>query len=282
MSPRWREADHPRDGRGRFAEKRGDWAQQLSGRIDPADPYTPGADLAKTLDHQRLHEIIEEDRRQGGIFGNRPDNALGEIYRLQGYHGKPRVVSGDEMDRLVAGGWKELWRGVTSSGAEMGTNNTDRVRIMRERTEQFRRGDTHYPGIGVRGNGTYTTTNQMESLEYTEADGARPYRGWLLPEGEAGYDFEDPRRWPGLTRMALRPDAKVVTWKEISDLWGEHAKWAQYHYRDGHPDHPYAVLGDEGRLAAALGYDAMVVPRAGGDHVVVYNRTALAVQEAVT
>lgn len=267
MSRSWDESDHPRDGRGRFAEKRGDWVQRLSGRIDPADPYTPGSDLIDKLDYERLHALLPTGSTL--ISGDTSDPALGEIYREQGFHGRPEVVSRAELERRVTqGGWILLYRGIGSSGARGpdggGTTNADRARVMRERADQFRGAGDHYPGTGVRGSGTYVDTNPDTAQDYTEPD----------EDHEWG-----PERWPGLLRMALRSDARIADWEEIEEAWQPLVE----RLKDGGlPQEQYAatfrVLGDEGRRAAVLGYDAIRLR--GGRRYMILNRTALVVQEA--
>ncbi len=78
--------------------------------------------------------------------------------------------------------------------------------------------------------------------------------------------------------MALRPDARTITWNELDALITKHLD------NEGYPitDDP---LADEGRMAAAMGYDAIVVRGTGANSdkiqmMVVLNRTAVAVQEA--
>jgi hypothetical protein len=257
----WREQDHPRDGRGRFAEKAGGgWARQVSAQLGGADGfYRPAGDASDRLDYERLHQLPV-----GGGLGYHPDQILGAIYEEQGFHGPPEVVTRAELERRVTeDGWILLYRGIGSGGAGFSTTNADRARLMRERAEQFRGAGEHYPGTGVRGSGTYTTDSPDDAQQYTEPD----------EDHEWG-----PDRWPGLLRMALRPDARIVDWEEIDGAWQSLVERLQSSgLSPERYEAAFGVLADEGRRAAALGYDAIRLRR--GSRYMILNRTALAVQK---
>jgi len=192
------------------------------------------------------------------------DLVLKEILHAQGFDGLPQVV--DEL--AVPEGGVELWRGVATG----------------EQAEQFRSGDL-YSGRGGGGSGTYTTTDQGYAQNYS---GGTP---------------------DAVVHMALRPGAKTITNDELREIRaqykerlagrpspeeqkqlftqyrraqreGRQADADEYMKRlDGSP-HPQReqlerAYADPGRLAAAMGYDAI---DQGFDVYLILNRTALIVE----
>jgi hypothetical protein len=136
------------------------------------------------------------------------DDRLLEMWHRQGFTGKPQVVTKAEFDALGSD-HERLFRGLHGAGSGGPT--------AAEYAEAFRSGDEPFPGLGVLGNGTYTTPKQEIADSYAQ-DG-------------------------GLLRMALRPDARVV---DFMDLLLE----------DPPDDLAEMIDDDTGKLATALGYDA--------------------------
>lgn len=273
----WRESQHPRDRRGRFRDKAGGWVEVVSDAIGTAATgHAParGRDLhdSPEVDWDGLAAIVAS--QSGDSFDeSAPDDALGLIYEMQGYHGSPRVVSRDEMDRLVASGWTETWRGLVGQ-----VNKTDLQEADR-RVAAFLHGPRHRAGRGVYGNGSYAG-NLQEASGYAAFDFAstRALHGNDFSAVDALYDDPHSGYWHGLVRVALPPDARVV---DVGD--------AMEFYRDiviGTAGLTSAarthVLADLGRAAALRGYDAIRIPQGwgrGSDYYVVLNRSILAVQE---
>jgi phage portal protein BeeE len=119
-----------------------------------------------------------------------------------------------------------------------------------ERADDFRRGEYHVSEISAFGEGTYAAPAEHIDL-------AMRYAG----EG-------------GLIRMALRPDARTITRDDLD---------AERRHRAPQWDTAEHVLYmDDGRFAAALGYDALIPSsdpnsRRGGGYLIL-NRTAVIVQ----
>jgi len=291
MAVKWREADHPRAPDGEFTSKAG-WAGQIVSAIAGRrgeHQRVAGRDIRTKLDYADLSQDMPGVVTSSG----RPDNALGKIVAMQGFDGRPEVVSQAEMDHRVANGWTELWRGVSGHYVDPPDLYNGDVKHVtaRENAESFRTGD-YYPGVGIFGNGTYTTTRHEEAF---------------------GYGADE-----GMIRMALRPDARVVDWDELQKIahkyFGgvypeairergtnrvlaatgagmslEEAKRLREPYRQlsDRLGERSAVLRDAGRLAAAMGFDAIAVQPRNENfrdgrimYHVVLNRTAVAVQEA--
>lgn len=279
MGRTWHETDHPRNPRnGEFVDKEG-WAGRVATTMlfgGRGDGYQPGRNRIDELDYGKIAPLVTQR------WGQQPDRMLGAIYDEQGFHGRPRVVTAEEMDELVQAGWTELWRGLASGD----------VNQMRTWADQFRGAGEHHPGQGARGGGTYTSTDLGEAQTYTQMDRNR-FQLVLIPDdsGQLMHGYQDatdpdsspipydqynkagyynPKMYPGILRIALRPDARTIAWEDLD------ATWERLVGKVPDESPRYQVLADEGRLAAALGYDAIVLRRG---HVIVLNRTAVAVQE---
>jgi hypothetical protein len=273
----WDERDHPRDEAGRFRDKTGAWVTAISDAIETRQTgHTParGRDLTDSgdVDWGGLAEVVRS--QSGDNFNEQaPDQALGQIYQAQGYHGRPRVVSREEMDRLVGQGWVEIWRG----HAGVATS----VEQASERTEMYRSGDQHYPGQGIYGNGSYFGPLRR-AREYAKFDVVAFRRDFPGDSGSfeaADAAFDDPHGpyWHGLTRAVLPPDARVIDKQDAVAFYREHIGRAS---REERSDRQW-VLADLGRASALRGYDAIRVETGNGDEVyyVVLNRSILVVQE---
>jgi len=259
----WREEQHPRRPDGRFRDKAG-WVGEVadqmsrglwSGRVRASSELVDVSDLGP----EALESLRDSFTPEDGM--------LAAIYRKQGYDGPPRVVTQAEMDELVeAGEVIEVWRGIERHQDRFTGEWTD----ARTLAEQYRTGP-YFAGQGVRGNGTYTTTDENRArIGYSEAG--------------------------GLLRIGLAADARVVTYREFMDetiQYGDASERFKRHWHySGAQDESLLerasteemigwILVDEGRLAAAMGIDAIKVDRGGvGDVYVILNRTATVVQEA--
>lgn len=266
---RWDEEEHPRDKRGRFREKTGGWVEAVSDALGGA-PGVRGRDLSDSagVDWDGLAATVVS--QSGDNFDETaPDEALGEIYRAQGYHGRPRIVTRAELDGLVAQGWTEVWRG------HAGVSTT--FEQARERAEQYRSSDRHYPGRGIYGNGSYFGPLET-ARRYAKFEPGDTWGDLSMEEMDEIFDDPHHPAWAGLTRAALPPDARII------DRWD-----AMQFYHDRvigeaglSPASHTRVLADLGRASALRGYDAIRVETGNGDEVyyVILNRSILAVQEA--
>jgi hypothetical protein len=280
---RWNEQDHPRDRRGRFRGKTGgDWAGAIADGIGEAlTGHRParGQDLTRS-DQVDWAGLAAQVRAESGdnFIENGPDSVLGRIYEMQGYHGKPRVVSREEMDRLIGdGGYVEMWRGMAGFGATPELSN--------QRAEEFRSDPSHRPGRGIYGNGSYFAADFDVVRGYARFDDQRADREFGAKNFEAQDQlYFDPHSgyWTGLVRAALPPDARVLNIREAQDWYRQNIA-GDGRDRDQWSDRTW-VLADEGRAAAMRGYDAIRVPDdygagRGSDYYVLLNRSALVVQE---
>ena len=92
---------------------------------------------------------IEKESLNTGIG----DLKLEVIADLQGFSGKPKVVSSEEMAKLEKEGWTIAYRGIGDEQTEDGTI------LGEELAEQFRTGE-YFGGLGTSGNGTYFSSDE--------------------------------------------------------------------------------------------------------------------------
>jgi len=208
------------------------------------------------------------------------DVVLADVGKLQGFDGLPQVGTKAELDAAVGSGWTELWRGVVGSGLSTPADINGRLRA-----------GAYEPGRGLYGNGWYFSERRItaENFRFREPKTNFPAGGgadFELSDLEDGDDAPD-----GLVRMALSPQARVIDYDDLVKL---RDRW-QASQRSGTP--ASLAFSDPGRLATALGYDAV---RIGGHHgdggyypgwedsddlggaiqIVVLNRTAMLIQRA--
>jgi hypothetical protein len=192
------------------------------------------------------------------------DGALGLTNQRQGFDRKPDVVDHAALDEAVRSGWIEVWRGV-----DPGMSVASTAKSAREINDEFKSGD-FFPGLGLYGNGTYTSVSKDVALVYA---GHVPEFGESMEPG-------------GLVRLAIDPDSRIVNYDQVLR--------EQKQFLGTVPaDSPLAVLaGDAGRFAAMRGYDIVKVvgqtdgsdilnPATGRDdhdQYVILNRTAVKVQ----
>lgn len=233
-----------------------------------AGGYKPGRDISGELDYVAVNAARERERAPDltDLRSRATDERFGQIAATQGFDGLPQVASREQVDKLVADGGVEMFRGYVNAGGL-----ADPVGGSGEQfATQFREGPL-YHGIGQSGSGTYTAEDSAFAGKYA-----------------------DPSRGGYLQRMVLRKDAKVITEEDlvaafkkdyasrptpqITAIGGSHVPTPEETAYQARLD----VERDPGRYAAALGYDAIYVKpwmgRNDGQYVIL-NRTALTVQK---
>jgi HK97 family phage portal protein len=173
----------------------------------------------------RIDRAASKQQREAGLKGTelggpRGDSRLSAIQREQGFDGKPAVVSRQEMDRLVADGHQECFRGFGGLG--------DGSKTEAQVVQEFTSGPL-FTGYGTFGNGAYVAPGT----------GGRAV-------AERYSDSETP------TRMALHKDAKVASYRAIVDEMEARGLTSRRGVQG-------RALADPGRYAAARGYDAIRV-----------------------
>lgn len=178
------------------------------------------------------------------LSANQPaweDAMLTDIARRQDWK-TPILGTADEVQERIDEGWIEIFRGVRSS------NEATAAEIV----DGFKQDDDYSYGKGMWGNGLYFSADRDEARSY-------------------GDDNDD-----NVIRVALRNDANII---KQDDLFSEFMKFYSANrdrYSSAMMD---VVLGDPGRWAAAMGYDAIDVTGKMAGHYIVLNRTALIVEE---
>lgn len=223
-----------------------------------------------------VDDMNESGRNANGTFHS--DLIQDHINKQLGLDASPQLLNRAEMDAMVASGARELFRGVMT--------DTLAKKTAGQLTDEFMRGE-FYAGVGVFGNGTYVGYG---------------------PERVAANAYSDVTEGQGVLRMALKPQARVITTKTLLQLHQNYtnrlpkditalddAITKKYDdMRDAgtatvadsaildkkltdlmHFSHDYhrLVLGDPGRYAALAGYDAIDVE---SGYMVVLNRSAVA------
>lgn len=172
------------------------------------------------------------------------DSKLKALAEEIGFTDRPIIVSESELDKIVAEGHRELWRGLNQNKPG-------------EFTNLFRSGE-YFAGEGIYGNGIYTGTGE----------GARNLASLYAP-GEHG----------AVMRMAIDKDAKVITATELKDKLDTELKALKF---DRSSEEAWAAskvkkefMQDPGRAAVVWGYDAI---DAENGQFIVLNRKAIYVQ----
>ena len=233
----------PRDELGRFAsDGSGDTVEELVDRqmaIQQADGTPDFAAYAM------------------GYRGPHGDPVMWDIAEDRGLNGPPKVVSRDEMDALVAGGAREMWRSTS---------------LRTSHTADFREGENFWGG-GLYGTGIYAA--------YTR--GFDPDLGQTgKPGAVVAAGYADPTRGgePSIVRVVLQPDAKVIGYtqamREMAEYVRERGFTPDRFDADPRSMAEYHIAYDNvGRWAALNGYDAIDLPNYGYMNIV--NRAALIV-----
>lgn len=168
------------------------------------------------------------------------DVQLEIIAEKQGFTGKPKVVSAEEMEQLEKDGWKIVYRGVKDVVVGFG-NKTAKSEDF---AKQFSEGD-YWAGRGYNANGTYFTDDLRTARHYAYITNA--FKGTII-------------------KAAIPP--KTITDKD------EFKEIVQARYSDRKRE--FGGDDDFGRLLAAKGHRAA---QSDDGIFIVWDRSMLAVQE---
>lgn len=238
-------------------------------RHEAGSPRVAGRDLMSwaTVNAAKLRKIDRDQQRPHG------DDVLTRIGAEQGWEVHPPIGTAADLDKAIAGGGVEVWRGVSGNmpgvwgyGPDQGkpipfdVEESPMARLRRMRTG----GPAEY-GTGIYGNGYYVSVSRKVADEY----GFTP----LDTNGQLIVGSADPR---SIQRMVILPEAKVIEHEELERLWPQHADRLR---KTG--------IRDLGSLAALLGYDAVKVSGRHdvahrpqyADQYIILNRTAILFQD---
>ncbi len=217
------------------------------------------------------------------------DARLTYVATQQGYGAVPATAPKEAIDAAVKSGWTEAFRGVKPSD-NGSVSASDILASMRGEN-----GIQYEVGTGIYGNGSYASVN-INTADSFAGSASRP-------------DYQD-----GVQRMAINPDAKVISWEDakikrngfLAQYVQENVKrpdgtptpkygsaaWNDYWYYEGSANldpNVSAVISysqDEGRFAALLGYDIMKITgqddgaTGKADQYAILNRTAVLLEQA--
>lgn len=166
----------------------------------------------------------------------RKDEALDAIIKKQGFDGNAQLVDQEQFDAIIKAGGIERYRGVsdyTDANGNLVTGN--------DIVTQFAEGK-YRSGLGVSGNGIYTTDRINTAKQYADMEG----NGKVI-------------------KVAILPSAKIATIDQV-DL-------AISHMRD--PENSSFL--ELGRIMAAQGFDGYIASGNALPSTIMLNRTAMAV-----
>ena len=170
------------------------------------------------------------------------DGYLAQLFETRGYHAKPTVLADDAFDAIPT---ESLFRGVDHKSY----------------VDDFIEGRYHRPGDGIFGNGTYTA-NASGAVQIPSIPDS--FRSGL----EVAKSYTNGSPSGAVFEMKLKPGARVV---EYDDLKAKVESMEAILYAA--PREVRAIADDYGRLATALGYDAIHVS-GGANYTVILNRGA--------
>lgn len=203
-----------------------------------------------------LQECIKDDNLP--YPSGRQDTFLQMILHEQGFDGKPRLVSKEELEKEIGEGAVEMYRGEKEASY----------------VEDFKQG-AFYTGTGIFGSGSYAAYakgSDRVALGYAGGEPKQVMRMALSKEARvisvaelSDYAFEQEKK----IRETMMPHVEEA--KKTGD-WSEAARYNTLHQ----------VTLNRGRLAASLGYDAILIDKSGDSvmqYVLVLNRGKVLVQE---
>lgn len=200
------------------------------------------------------------------------DLMLKEIAKEQGFDALPKVVSSEEMDKLIENGAEPIYRGLQDI----------------KYCDDFINGE-YYTGLGMYGNGNYFVGNTTRQFD-DKIGQFKTHDGLELATAYAGNNEKG-----GIVRAVLDPKAKVIDFNIIDDAdTGIYYNDKSINEIFEGEKNQYGVLikpteidrtiqnilhYDEGRWAAYAGYDAIYIPSL--NYYCVLNRSAVIVDKNI-
>lgn len=275
--------DQERDDHGRWTDSGGGGLAtdgepvQVSAEIEGMKSFAVMVDAMKAAEAigYRQSPHMAEETEFGKFAKSLPgaqDPALALMAQEKGFDGQPKLVSPEEIDKLIAAGAPDLWRGVA------GYNRENQPRYTGdEAAESLLKGD-YYAGKGTYGDGIYfiSSTDTDKSKDFPST-GDRMAAAVNFAGGYAGSDG-------AVVHATLPPDAKIADFdaihQEATSLYNAAAY--QQGDEDSHEAAVRHILFDDGRYAMAKGYDAIKVSAketGTSPFYVILNRSALIAED---
>lgn len=232
----------------------------------------PWSDKQKISKVTKLEEIKKlDDKLFVHNVHSAGDKTLENLYGLQGYHAKPKLVSKDDYAKLKKEGNKEVYRGVTDN----------------KYIDSFKNSSKHYGGRGIYGNGTYTAEFMDTAAKYAKyAKGS--VAKMLISKKAKVVDFTELRK-EMLSNMRNLPDKLVDTLyhSRLRDLMETDPGAADKLYEKlvkkntDYQQKVQSIFFDVGKYATLRGYDVIKVSEASGkeDYYIILNRGIITMEK---
>lgn len=264
----WREEEHPRVPGG---EHGGEFT------------HAPGGGGWESMLDDPLLDDVER-----GIANH--DHVLEALAARTGFDAKPDVVSDAGLDKRVAAGEREMWRGIAAFNIGPGEGRRAQTEAW---AKQFTGGD-YFAGLGTLGNGTYVShRDPADDLAAVEREFANAPRN---PDGSFkdrldqriydrmvarahGLAREQAAGYAGggtVMRMTLDKGARTTTSTDLLAKWAERLAEVQARREaDPRAEREYQLIKDFGRFAITQGYDAVDLSHTLPGEWLILNRGAL-------
>jgi hypothetical protein len=223
----------------------------------PKAAYTPAKKPANYFTADQAYKLQEGVPWQP----NGENLYLKKVLDVQGFNGKPQVVSAVEYQKAIDSGAVPLFRGVAG----------DTPAQVDEFVNQLLAGDTPYVGRGMFGDGTYFTDTPTTALKFAKED-------------RTG----NPINFGKTMDAALSPQAKVIDLEDIQSQFQNTSKMTPAQ-KEMYYEYPQDFYEDASMWATANGYDAIRIKnpvvnwqtreKLPDTYTIVLNRTALIIKE---
>ena len=224
----------------------------------PEHRYKPAATKPRSRDEVVAYLLDNADEIRTAVVDLTDltgDRILRVLYARQGFDAAPNVV--DSPDDLPQG--RPLYRG-------LGDGDEVTYEQAVAWAEQFRTGD-HYPGVGVYGAGTYTSTMREKVQRiYGHRKDRKAKKPRTLLHMSASYDADILPVTQYETELEATMFAVRSKLQELRDA-DDAEQYDKYKFL-------LRVVQDPGRIAALMGYDGY---ESNYSDVVILNRSALSV-----
>ena len=209
---------------------------------------------------------IEKESYNTGIG----DLQLELIADKQGFSGKPKVVSSEEMAQLEKDGWTIAYRGIEDL-----VDEREQPLPAEELIEQFKTGN-YFAGNGTSGNGIYFARDETVANTYAGNTTKKTIGG-------ISYEVESDIKRGAVMKVAIPPNV-LMSETDFKDALGKLRDSMKGTYYDG----DWYGDDDIGRNLAAKGVRGVEISLSlgmgssstGSKAVIIYDRSMLAVEES--
>ena len=227
---------------------------------------TTVAEYLKSQGYEDVRQKLIDNQSKNTENG---DFQLELIADKQGFSGKPKIVTAQEMDELKKQGWTIAYRGVQDF-------DDDGIDVKGEDlAEQFRTG-AYFAGHGTSGNGIYFAKDEMVAETYAGNTTTKTL-------GAITYSVKSNIVRGTVIKVAIPPNV-LMSEADFRDALVKHRDSMRGTYYDGE----WYGDDDMGRNLAAKGVRGVEIKLAlgmgnsgtGSEAVVIYDRSMLAVEES--